>query len=529
MLSRSRSLSSSASTSLSDSKKLTEMKKIYFFLFLSVFVLNSCEEDLNLAPISSAGSNGFYQTQNDFTQALNGVYGAFGVQNNVDYPSFYVNLNETRSDNIYSPGQAGVRDWNNINNLLSTLSTLATLKQVWNTTFNAIMRANTLLDKIKENPDAVTDAALRSRMEAEARFLRAYFYFDLVKWFGKVPVFTTFTTPDEALKIGRSPVSEVYDLIISDLKFAIEKLPATYAAADKGRATSMAAKGILARVYLMRSGPQLHPDGPCLASKEYSLALALINDIISSGQFSLQSSYAKIFDYANEGNSEIVWDLQFISGGQAAGAYYPTEYYDEAWGRVNLPFAGGNPGDGNKTISSDLVSSYDAADQRLAATGIFEYKDATGATVSTAFFSKFINKTKAGSDRFEWAINYPVIRYADVLLMKAECILQGASGTQAEVDALVNQVRARAGLAATSNVNLDMLLNERRKEFAGENLRWEDLVRTGKVIDVMNAWRAKVDTGGKIQPMKSDFIIYPIPQEQLDVKKGLYTQNQGYL
>ncbi len=505
------------------------MKKVLFLIIASFFVLNACEDDLDLTPISDPGSNGFYLTQSDFTQALNGAYAAFGVQNNVDYPSFYVVMNESRSDNIYSPGVSGVRDWNNVNNLLNTLSTLGTIRLLWNTTFNAIMRANTVLDQLEKNPAAFTDAALRTRYEAEARFLRAYFYFDLVKWFGKVPIFTKSVSPTEALSIGRSSVSEVYDLIISDLDFAAKNLPDSYGSTDKGRATSFAAKGILARVYLMRSGPKLHPDGPCLASNEYSKALTLLNEIINSNKFSLLPSYAKVFDYDSENNAEIVWDLQFITGGKGAGAYFPTEYYDEAWGRANLTFAGGNPGDGPKRISNEFLASYDSTDLRLEPTFQLDYKDAAGNTVDAQFYDKFMNKAKAGTDRFEWSINYPVLRYADILMMKAECILQGASGTQTEVDGIVNSVRARAGLKPVSSVNLNMLLDERRKEFAGENLRWEDLVRTGKVVEVMNAWRAKEDTGNKVQPMKNEFIIYPIPQDQLDVKKGLYTQNPGYL
>ncbi|MCB0585782.1 MAG: RagB/SusD family nutrient uptake outer membrane protein, partial [Phaeodactylibacter sp.] len=96
-------------------------------------------------------------------------------------------------------------------------------------------------------------------------------------------------------------------------------------------------------------------------------------------------------------------------------------------------------------------------------------------------------------------------------------------------DDIVNAVRDRAGLGPVSNVTLDMLLEERRKEFAGENLRWDDLVRTGKVIDVMNAWIAEEDSSGKINQVINEFIIYPIPQDQMDVKEGLYEQNPGYL
>lgn len=509
------------------------MKKIVLLL-ISVLALGACEKDLDLAPISDPGSNGFYKNAADFKQAVNGIYATFGVQtvgttNTVDYASLYVVLDESRSDNIYTPGQAGVRDWNNINNFQKTLATLGTISNTWNLTFNGVMRANTVLDQLAVNRGAVGDPALATRFEAEARFLRAYFYFDLVKWFGKVPIFEKLVTPSEALSIGRSSVEDVYSLIIADLNFAVANLPAEYGAADKGRATSLAAKGILARVYLTRSGPKLHPDGPCLASNEYTLAYNLLNEIIQSNKFGMLTNYASIFDYNNEGNSEIIFDFQFISGGLGAGGYFPTEYFDEGWGRVNLPFPGGNPGDGSKRISDDLLNSYDAADLRIDPTFQFDYTDINGMTADAQFFDKFMNKAKAGGDRFDWSINYPVLRYTDVLMLKAECILQGANGTQGDVDKIVNDVRMRAGLTPVSGVTLDMLLAERRKEFAGENLRWDDLVRTGKVVDVMNAWRVAEDASGKIEPVTADFIIYPIPSNQLDVKPGLYTQNPGYL
>lgn len=503
------------------------MKKLFLFIALA-FLISSCEQDLDLSPISEPGSNGFYNNEDDFEQAINGVYASFGVQSNIDYASLYVVLKESRSDNIYSPGQAGVRDWNAINNFENTIATLGTINLVWNITFNGIMRANTVLDALAANPGAIQNADLRTRIEAEAKFLRAYFYFDLVKYFGKVPIFESFVTPTEALDIARSPVSEVYNLIISDLEFAEKNLPDSHNGADEGRATALIAKGMLARVYMTRSGPQLHPDGPCLGSNEYGLALSKLDEIINSGRFDMVDDYAAIFDYDNEGNPEIVWDFQFITGGIGAGGYYPTEYYDEGWARVNLPFPGGNPGDGSKRISEDLLNSYDAGDLRLEPTFQLDYISDQGDMVDAQFFDKFMNVDKAGGDRFDWSINYPVLRYTDVLMLKAECILQGASGTQAFVDQVVTDVRARAGLGPVSNVTLDMLLEERRKEFAGENLRWDDLVRTGKVVEVMSAWKNAEDASGKIQDITNNSIIYPIPSNQLDIKEGLYTQNPGY-
>lgn len=284
------------------------MKKICLIV-LAVFMLGACEEELDLTPISDAGSNAFYNNVDDFTQAVNGVYNTLQF-----HPDRYVDLGEVRSDNIYAAGLAGVRDWNAINNFLNTISTLTFIEDVWNSTFNGIMRANTVLDQLQENPNAVPDATLRARFEAEARFLRALYYFDMVKWFGRLPIIDTFVSPAEALNIERSPVEEVYNLIIADLEFAINNLPDTYSGANQGRATSLAAKGILARVYLTRSGPVLHPNGPTLGTNEYDQALTLLNDIINSGQFSMVDSYAAIFDYTNENNSEIVWDIEYVSG-----------------------------------------------------------------------------------------------------------------------------------------------------------------------------------------------------------------------
>ncbi|MBS1654905.1 MAG: RagB/SusD family nutrient uptake outer membrane protein, partial [Bacteroidetes bacterium] len=121
------------------------------------------------------------------------------------------------------------------------------------------------------------------------------------------------------------------------------------------------------------------------------------------------------------------------------------------------------------------------------------------------------------------------IRYTDVLMLKAECILHGAPGTQADVDAIVNQVRARAGLAAMSNVTLAQLFDERRREFAAEGLRWFDLQRSGNLVTIMNAWRTVEDaTLNKISTITKDDIIYPVPQSQLDAAPGLYDQNPGY-
>lgn len=500
------------------------MKKLnYIILSFTVLVLAACEDQLDQAPISERGSNSFYQTPEDFVQAINGAYAQLSP-----YPIWHFELSEIRSDNMYVPGLGGVRDYSAINNFSKTLATATFINDTWNGYYNGLMRANTVLNQL--SADAVPDEALRNRIEGEARFLRALFYFDMIRWFGKVPLITEPVSPLEALDIPRAPVADIYEVIIDDLEQAIALLPDAYSGTSVGRATSYAARGILARAYLTRSGPQLHSDGPCLGTNDYEAALTMLNEIINSAQFALLNSYESIFDYDNENNAEIVFDIQYLSGGLGVGGEYVAQQYSEAFARsVGIPFAGGAFPDAPKTPSDDLITLYLETDLRKEVNIAEGYTDVNGNYVPEPFITKYLDLNNLGIDRFDFELNYPVLRYADVLMMKAEAILRGASGSQAEVDALVNEVRARAGLTPIANVTLEGLLEERRLEFAGEGLRWHDLVRTGLVLDEMNAWLPVADDSGVMPAsINETSIIYPIPQNQIDIKEGLYDQNFGY-
>jgi hypothetical protein len=323
----------------------------------------------------------------------------------------------------------------------------------------------------------------------------------------------------------------VYNLIVSDLEDAADLLPDSYDASDLGRATSYAAKGILARVLLTRSGPVVHPDGPCLGTNEYSDALSLLNEVIG-GSYAMLDDYAATFDLTNENNTDIIFDIQYEKGGLGLGCAYPGELAGAGyWRSVGYPYAIGLE---TKDVSWDLINSYDTVnDTRFDFNVQLGYIDeSSGNYVEDPTTIKFSRPDEStwGADRFDFGINFPILRYTDVLLMKAECILQGASGSQAEVDQIINDVRSRCGVTETvTNATLDDLLEERRKEFHGEGLRWHDLVRTGKVIDVMNAWIPGEDVADQmLKTINADHIIYPIPTDQLDVKEGLYTQNTGY-
>jgi hypothetical protein len=500
------------------------MKKISLFIFpLLIISLVSCEDQLDQAPLSEASTVNFYRNASDFEQAVNGIYAQLRP-----YPDRYYDLSETRSDNIYGSSSTGVREWDPVNDFQNTLENNPLIAEAWNNDFNGIMRANTVLDRL--DASVVPDETLRNRLEGEARFLRALFYFDLVRWFGKLPIYETIVSPAEALNIPRSPVADVYALIMSDLDAAIEKLPPSYGAANRGRATLWAAKALLARVHLTRSGPTYGIEGPGIGVNEYSEALSLLNDVINNGPYAWVNNYARIFAYDNENNPDMVFDIQFRKGGLGLGTTLPgymgpPSYFNSLTG-IPLPQSGVEM----RAVSEDLLNSYAPNDLRKSVTIQQGFTDVNGFVETRSFYRKFLDESDPGLDRFDWPINFPVIRYTDVLMMKAEAILQGASGgSQQEVDDIVNMVRARAGLEPVSNVTLDMLLEERRLEFAGEGLRWHELVRMGKVLEVMNAWLPTEDELNRMpESINPNFIIYPIPFTQLTVKEGLYEQNPGY-
>ena len=181
-------------------------------------------------------------------------------------------------------------------------------------------------------------------------------------------------------------------------------------------------------------------------------------------------------------------------------------------------------------VSNDLIADYETGDLRKSVAVHTSGYTYLGSVESRPFFKKWLDTTKIPTtSRFDWAENFIAIRYTDILMLKAECILNGASGgTQTDVDAIVNQVRARAGLPAKANVTVAQLFDERRKEFADEGSRWFDLQRSGNLLTIMNSWITSEDVAHRISPVVANYIIYPVPQTQLDAAPGLYTQNPGY-
>jgi hypothetical protein len=499
------------------------MKRL--FLLLSVacgLALSGCEKDLEQSPISNGSVPDFYKTAVDFDQAMTAVYSQLR-----GYPDRALFMSELRSDNMYAISAIGSRDWDGINNFATTLSINPYVSDTWASDYSTIFRANTLLDQLAAN-GAVT-GSLRVRYEAEAKFIRAFMYFDLVRMFGKVPIIDHALIPQEVAQIPRADVAKVYDLIISDLQTAITNLPATYAlpGANLGRATQNAAKGMLALVYLTRSGPTYGINGPGLDSKEFDKASALLDQVIASKIYSLQPNYANIFSYTNENNSEVLFDIQFIANG-SLGTDYPGIVVPDGYFSLNgVPYASGAVE--IKPCSNDLVNTSYAANDVRKTFNIQQGYTYQGITETRPFYKKYLNPAGRGTSRTDWPINFIVMRYTDILMMKAECLVRGVGGTTADAVALVNPIRARAGQPALTTIDLPGLMEERRREFADECLRWHDLVRSGLVLTVMNAWIPKDDVSNKIaRNIGPNNIIYPVPQVELSSSPGLYDQNPGY-
>jgi len=188
------------------------MKKIFLILVIAVGILSSCKKDLNQLPISSATTATFYKQPSDFLQAVNATYNSLR-----NYPDRSLFLSEVRSDNIYPTNNDVGRDHDPINNFAPGIAPNTYVEEAWSANYSGIFRANTVLDQINKNGINIGNPVLATRLTAEARFLRAFFYFDLVKYFGKVPVIDHPVSAAEANTFARSAVADVYNLIIEDL------------------------------------------------------------------------------------------------------------------------------------------------------------------------------------------------------------------------------------------------------------------------------------------------------------------------
>ena len=472
------------------------------------FSFSSCSDFLEQNPQTDLSENDFYKTADDILSAVNGAYSS--LQEGDIYGNWYV-FGEIPSDNTRNQLSGSVTTQNEFDQFyIDTQNSM--IANFWKAAYKVINRTNTILGRI----DGIEiNTELANRYKLECKFIRALMYFNLVRVYGDVPLVLKEISISESYDILREPKENVYNQIIADLKEA-QDLPVSYSTAEDGRATQGAAKALLANVYMT-----LH---------KYAEAETILAEIINSGRYSLLENtpgslnidgYKNVFSPVNHNSKEGIFEIQFLNGGYGEGSNYANNFAPENSGTYVVAVGGTG---GNNIPEMDIYNAYEEGDLRRDFSMSLGYYDnrKNNEWVESRYVCKFMDVPYQNNDASN---NYPVIRYADVILMYAEALNQ--NGKTAEACKYLNMTRRRGfgyQTTETSPVDLQttdkaqfalMVEQERRVELAFENHRWFDLIRTGRAVEVMRS---------KGFSLNETNLICPIPQKQIDVNPKL-TQN----
>lgn len=486
------------------------MQRIYLLLFITGSLTVSCNK-LQEDPNSIITAPQFYKTESDARAAVAAVYSTLNSDPAGDFPMYGRNMNlltgNGSDDQVFSPSNTNpdVR-------ALGTATYVATndrVKKNWQQHYYGISRANVAIDNI---PNIPIDTALRARLVREAKFIRALLYFNLVRFHGDVPLILhdPTTTDVNKLKVPRTSKDSVYQQIIADLADAVN-LPRAYSGADKGRATSGAAHGLLAKVYVTR--------------RRWTAALSELQQVINGGYgYDLFDNYLDAFQKATKNGKEHIFSVQFETN---LGAKNSIQNLSS--GNFNSFNVAVYPGD--IPADSTLYQLFDENDTRRSVTFFTQlFNAATGKVVNFGAprFAKFIDYSLSPlTNQAQSGINNPVLRYADILLLYAETLNEINGGPTADAYTAINRVRSRAHVENLSpGLNQpafrEAVFLERRKEFIQEGNRWFDLSRRGGtyLYDALKKLPAK--TGAAVKDT-----LYPIPQSERDLNP-LLSQNPGW-
>ncbi|MDG1880992.1 MAG: RagB/SusD family nutrient uptake outer membrane protein [Schleiferiaceae bacterium] len=499
------------------------LKYVITSVALSV-TIGSCSRDfLDVKPVGRTLEVNHYQNQEQAFEALVSIYDVLQWNDQNGYTMQHLLMN-VASDDTYAGGSdaSDQPSWVATNNFTFDPN-LGPHSGFWKKAYRGIFRANYYIQLIDDVPN--TSEAFKTRTKAEAKFLRAKFYLDLMRFFGNAPLITEPQGADDYFKLNIPGPSGLMTQIATDLTDAILDLPGTVSGNEMGRVTKSAAQALLARAYLFSND----------ASKMADVA-SLCEDVINSNLYSLEPNFADIFDRQHEYGVESIFEIaytesslqgwwQFGSGGgegnvgtQFIGMRdYNGPTYATGWGFC--------------PISTDLVSAM-STDPRFTHTVIdaaaLQGASYTAGYQNTGYFMKKYAPIQAnaaldGDVALNWGTNTRMIRYADVLLMAAEALAR----TNSESVALgyLNQVRNRVGLPARSSSGAQLLediYEERRFELALEGHRFHDLIRTGKAVEVLGS-----------EGYQSHNQWFPIPQNEIDASTDasgnpVLTQNPGY-
>ena len=461
-----------------------KMKTILKYILAGTALLSavSCGESFfEQYPANNVTEGNFYKTDDDFNQGVYACYYKLKVN-----MSFFLTELAYRSDECVLESMAvSTQDRYDIDHFQEN-SYNGILSAVWNNWYNGVYRCNDVLDHAKGK-----DLPNIGRYRGECLFIRSWFYFNLYRTFGTVPIARTVVTPATAKTIKRCTDEEMYSLLVNDLTEAAEFLPLARPA-EKARVSKIAAQSLLAKVYLTFG--------------KYNEARTVIEEALKDTGYGLMSSTGAAFNIANKMNKEIIFALYYNKTNDNGHGY---------WYSSNTPVL-----DDIRNPTPEFKALYDASDSRLALintyTNIYDKRYAMNKWMDT-YDATYT--TQVGND-------FPLIRYADLVLMYAEALCQ--TGDIPGAIAQLNKTRTRAGLPALSAAEVSgkeafikELADERGREFALEGQRWYDLVRLGLAVSFFK------DMGYTIDAHQ---LIFPIPQDQIQIvnDKSILWQNPGY-
>jgi starch-binding outer membrane protein, SusD/RagB family len=489
---------------------------------LLLITIISCEKFLDLKPVSDLTTGNAYNSAQDLENALTGAYRAF-------YYEYYqwdnVLLGDVRSDNAYAGGGGDqpIVQYDELNIPAGNSRMYAN----WSQLYTGIARCNTILQKINDVSDPDLDRNnLRMQITGQASFLRAFHYFQLVKAYGGVPIELLSNTADPSkTNLPRSTETEVYDQIGKDLEVAIVDLPDDYgndATVNKARATKGAANALMAKIWAQRS------------DRNYARVLQYCNAVINSpAGYALMPNYADLFDGSHYMNEESILEIVFIGGNPDVSNWGVQLFMapEDGWQKYCVP-------------SKDLVNTYDAEgdvvrkEANIIFFGNLDWADENWNPCQNDTLAVPFNYKQKHPDGWNSGDHIYLLRLADIILLKAEA--QNETGDLSGAVATLNEVRTRVGLADISAASKEdmrsKILKERRLELAFEAQRWDDLVRFGVIVDVMNNLTEVKYTCGDGTPsapvpieynMTTNKILCPIPQLERDANPNL-TQNPDY-
>ncbi|MHA4810315.1 RagB/SusD family nutrient uptake outer membrane protein [Flavitalea flava] len=503
------------------------MKKILntiTVLSIAAVSLNGCSKKLDITPEGSPVSGNFWQTTSDALKGANAMYDQFDGEEFYGRGfMWYINASD---DMVTGRGNAKAENVKNFNLATSGVSYLV---DQWKMRYIVIKRTNDVINNV---PAIKMDQALKDRILGEAHFLNALMYFQLAYSYGndKAGVPIVDRAKPSALAIPRAAnVGENYKTIEADLKEAAQLLPYfdTYGATDYGRPHKTAAWAYLSKMYLYL--------------KDWANAEKYADSVINSGKHALLPDFASVFTIAGNWSKEYIWSAYSTAKGNGWGSILPGVMLEnKGWGKYN--------GWGYYTPTQELYNAYESGDKRREVTILkpgdslvfFGEKIAYSSTNSLSGyqFRKYMEPfsyadpigTYIGTsgDHPVTELNPPLLRYAEIILIKAEAeLMQGKNA-----DAEINTIRHRAGLSDTTNADMNELKTQRRCEFAGEWAdRFRDLVRWGDAKAAfslaLHGYNGSVIWPGRnFDPNVND--VWPVPQVEIDNSGGLIKQNPGW-